>query len=409
MTDDVIPSRRIRNLGWISGIVVCFLIAGAGVAAAAIRFDERNRDIVLKGLSVGGVDVGGMPVDKAKATLLDRFDDPLDHPISVKVAGQYFTTSPRQLGAKTNALQVLEEARSMRGTMPVAQRVWFGISGKSLDRDMRTRVTFDTDKIESFVSGVESSVNVSPADASLSLVDGSLKISDDKLGFELDHKQSVKSIEAALSKGETTVALEGKQRPAALRKSLLNDVIVVKIGENKLFHYQGENLVKVYDVATGSAEFPTPKGLFKIVSKRFKPTWVNPAKFPGGWGYNLPASIPSGPGNPLGTRAMDLNSTGIRIHGTYAANSMGYNASHGCIRMRIADSEELFGLIPVGTPVLIVQTAPLRPLPARLRPTTPEPMAEGDGTKVPGQAQPSPTPATSPTPTPSPTPLSPVH
>ena len=80
---------------------------------------------------------------------------------------------------------------------------------------------------------------------------------------------------------------------------------------------------------------------------------MNPA--PTGWGAGEPATIPPGPGNPLGTRALYLNAPGIRIHGTYDTASVGTYASHGCIRMTISDSEDLYPRVPVGTTVLITQ------------------------------------------------------
>jgi lipoprotein-anchoring transpeptidase ErfK/SrfK len=63
--------------------------------------------------------------------------------------------------------------------------------------------------------------------------------------------------------------------------------------------------------------------------------------------------IAPGPGNPLGTRAIYLNAPGIRIHGTYSTSSIGTYASHGCIRMYIEDSEELFELVDMGARVII--------------------------------------------------------
>jgi L,D-transpeptidase ErfK/SrfK len=87
------------------------------------------------------------------------------------------------------------------------------------------------------------------------------------------------------------------------------------------------------------------------VDKRENPTWYNPA--PDTWGADLPESIGPGPGNPLGTRAMYLNAPGIRIHGTWDDSSIGTAASHGCIRMHVQDSEELYPLVPIGTPVLV--------------------------------------------------------
>jgi len=64
--------------------------------------------------------------------------------------------------------------------------------------------------------------------------------------------------------------------------------------------------------------------------------------------------IPPGPGNPLGTRWMGLSAPGVGIHGTPDAASIGYSASHGCIRMRIPDAEWLFQHVKIGTPVFIV-------------------------------------------------------
>ena len=44
---------------------------------------------------------------------------------------------------------------------------------------------------------------------------------------------------------------------------------------------------------------------------------------------------------------------GVGIHGTGMEWSIGTRASHGCIRMRVADVIDLFGRVPIGTPVYI--------------------------------------------------------
>jgi lipoprotein-anchoring transpeptidase ErfK/SrfK len=51
---------------------------------------------------------------------------------------------------------------------------------------------------------------------------------------------------------------------------------------------------------------------------------------------------------------MGLSAPGVGIHGTPDAASIGYSASHGCIRMRIPDAETVFAHVDVGTPVFIV-------------------------------------------------------
>ena len=62
----------------------------------------------------------------------------------------------------------------------------------------------------------------------------------------------------------------------------------------------------------------------------------------------------AGPGNPLGTRWMGISAPYVGIHGTPDAASIGYSASHGCIRMRIPDAEWLFSHVEIGTPVFII-------------------------------------------------------
>ncbi len=64
--------------------------------------------------------------------------------------------------------------------------------------------------------------------------------------------------------------------------------------------------------------------------------------------------MPPGPGNPLGTRWMGISSPYVGIHGTPDAASIGYSASHGCIRMLIPQVEWLFNQVEIGTPVIIV-------------------------------------------------------
>ncbi|HYX79741.1 MAG TPA: L,D-transpeptidase, partial [Actinomycetota bacterium] len=127
--------------------------------------------------------------------------------------------------------------------------------------------------------------------------------------------------------------------------------IVVDLSDLSLTLYDGFQAEKEYPVATAAPGYITPVGTWKVINKVENPTWYNPA--PDTWGAGEPLVIPPGPGNPLGTRALYLNAPGIRIHGTYSSDSIGTHASHGCIRMYISDSEELYPLVPIGTTVLI--------------------------------------------------------
>ena len=122
--------------------------------------------------------------------------------------------------------------------------------------------------------------------------------------------------------------------------------LIVSIPDRKIVLMEDGHVVKIYPIAVGKKSTPSPNGNFHIASRVVKPTWYQPGKMVG-----------PGPANPLGTRWMGLGYKGYGIHGTNMPNSVGKAASHGCIRMRNHDVEELFGLVQVGDPVELVTEA----------------------------------------------------
>jgi len=103
---------------------------------------------------------------------------------------------------------------------------------------------------------------------------------------------------------------------------------------------------KKYVVRTGAYEGQTPVGEFKIQNKKKNPRWVNPRT------HKL--YPPGDPQNELGTRWMSFQNDMLGIHGTIKPETVGFYSSFGCIGMYRKDVEELFDLVPVGTPIKIV-------------------------------------------------------
>lgn len=130
-----------------------------------------------------------------------------------------------------------------------------------------------------------------------------------------------------------------------------SSIVVIRRGAHTLSLYRRTVFIRRMGVAVGQPVFPTPIGRFSIVVKARNPWWYPPDS---PWAEGL-EPVPPGPGNPLGTRWMGLSASGVGIHGTPDAASIGYSASHGCIRMRISDAEWLFERVSVGTPVFIVR------------------------------------------------------
>ena len=68
----------------------------------------------------------------------------------------------------------------------------------------------------------------------------------------------------------------------------------------------------------------------------------------------LPRFMTGGPGNPLGARAMYLQGTLYRIHGTSEPHTIGHRVSSGCIRMLNEDAIDLYNRAAVGTKVVVL-------------------------------------------------------
>ncbi len=116
--------------------------------------------------------------------------------------------------------------------------------------------------------------------------------------------------------------------------------IVVSIPDRKLAVLEGDRVVRIFRTAVGAPHSPSPHGAFHIINQIADPTWYTKGKI-----------VPPGKSNPLGTRWMGLSLKGYGIHGTNRPGSIGHNASHGCIRMRNQDVEQLFGMVSVGDTV----------------------------------------------------------
>ncbi len=119
--------------------------------------------------------------------------------------------------------------------------------------------------------------------------------------------------------------------------------VVINIPAMTLQLFEDEQLVKTWPVAVGKRSTQTPVGTYRIANQVKSPTW---------WGPNGQV-VKAGAGNPVGTRWIGLDKKGYGIHGTNAPKSIGRAASHGCVRMRNSDVEELFTLVRAGDEVVI--------------------------------------------------------
>jgi lipoprotein-anchoring transpeptidase ErfK/SrfK len=307
------------------------LAIAAGLAAAATPAATPTQ-VIPGGVSVGGISVGGLSAEPART----RIDAAFAKPVRIVADGKVLRVGPAQIGAITSVDAAVSSALNATPRSRIALPVRY--STKKIDRLVAHLAhLYDRPAVDATVTGATSS---GPT------------FSAAKTGRAVDQRTMRAAIAGLLRDGTRTPLQLMTNRVAPERTAAnFGSAIVVTRGSNTLQFYDGHTLVRTFPVATGQAIYPTPAGIWHIMDKQRNPWWYPPVY--DSWAKGL-KPVPPGPDNPLGTRWMGLNAPGVGIHGTDAPTSIGYSASHGCIRMHVPDAEWLFERVHVGTPVVIL-------------------------------------------------------
>ena len=175
-----------------------------------------------------------------------------------------------------------------------------------------------------------------------------LKIDASKLHAEI--RASLTSPTAPRSFTAAVQSVQPKVTDAKLARKY-GTVLIVDRKDFKLTLYKDLKKVKTYGIAVGKVGLETPAGLYHIQNKAENPAWHVPNS---AWAGKLAGKVIPGndPTNPIVARWMGIYD-GAGIHGTNEPGSIGSAASHGCIRMRVAEVEQLYDEVPVGAPIYI--------------------------------------------------------
>jgi len=341
--------RVIRHMFLALALAVAGLVVVAGLAF--IGLDVAYADHVFKGVSVEGVYIGSLNREAAVEKLRSELDlDVLNSDLALEFDGNTWPLPIYEIDAYVDLEATVDRAMSAGRDIPFYQRWAFRAVFKGMDRDVGLVIHYDPHKLESFISTLEGTINREPISAGIRLQGPKLICQRSQEGWVLDTEQARESILESLSSPQRVAVLNIEVTSPQVSDSQVGKVITVDKTNHILTLYNNMDVEKQYPIAVGMPEWPTPSGTFSIVYKTKSPTWVNPGT---SWAATMPPVIPPGPGNPLGTRALATSASGVFIHGTYSSWSIGYSVSHGCIRMYIKDSEDIYERVPVGIPVLI--------------------------------------------------------
>jgi len=333
--------------------VVALLLALVGVGYA---YDSSEKDKIADGVTVGGVDVGGMNEAEAKRAVRRQLLGPLRHSLRVGYDGESWTLDGKNLKVHADIDAAIEDAlgESRDGGFP--GRLVRYVTGGSVDKQIPAEVTYSRAAITRFVRTVADDVDREARDASVEPSADSLEVVPAKNGRKLRDNLLTRQLRAAvLNAGadHTIAARTHYTKPEVTTKEVAAaypSYLTLDRGTFTLRLWKKLKLAKTYTVAVGQEGLETPEGLYEIQEKEENPTWHVPES---DWAGSLAGQdIPPGPSNPIKARWMGIYE-GAGIHGTEETYSLGSAASHGCVRMAIPDVEELYDEVEVGTPIYI--------------------------------------------------------
>jgi lipoprotein-anchoring transpeptidase ErfK/SrfK len=319
--------------------LLLLLVLAASAAAQTPPPEPR----IAAGVKAGGLDVGNLTIGEAAVKLQQTYGPPLYNPVSIHLAGRIFRLTPKQSKLKFDTILTAKRAYNAGRTNPAA--------------DVPLATSASKARIRTFARSVARAVYREPRDATIRITLRHIFRRKSVPGHSLDVKALRATITAALASGTAPHVI---RPPYKLTKARVQTsdlarayptVITIDRANFKLRLFKRLKFSKSYGVAVGQPAYPTPTGRFQISDKQVNPAWTAPNS---PWAGELAGTTTPGgsAANPLRARWMGI-ANGVGIHGTSQEYSIGSRASHGCIRMRVADVIDLFRRVPVGTPVLI--------------------------------------------------------
>jgi lipoprotein-anchoring transpeptidase ErfK/SrfK len=326
------------------GLVLLVAALGAPAARAA---DDR---IIPDGVSAGGVDLSLLTVDEATARLGGDagLRARLRHDLVLGAAGIPWRLTMASAKLTFDPRRTAERAALV--PTPVAD------DGTPLTVTVALALTHSRPAVRAFVARIARGSARPARDATLRITLEHMLVRRSLVGHRLDERATITAVNAALT-GADVRALHQRLlavRPRRSTRDLRGEygtVLTVDREHFRLRLFKHLRIARRYPIAVGMAGLDTPAGSYRIQDKQVNPAWHVPHS---AWAGSLQGqTIPGGaPDNPLKARWLGI-ANGVGIHGTAEDWSIGSRASHGCIRMHVADVIALYPLVPVGTPVLI--------------------------------------------------------
>jgi lipoprotein-anchoring transpeptidase ErfK/SrfK len=335
-------------------VTAVFLVLMGAIGAYA--YDHSQKDKIPEGVTIGGVDVGGMEAEEAERAVRRQLLAPLRHSLKVGYEGESWRLPGEKLRLHAEIDKAVGSAVEAGHDEFLPGRMVRYVTGGSVDKQISAEVHYSKAAVNRFVRKIAGEVDREPVDADVEASGDGLTVVDGEDGRKLRDNLLTRQIEAAvLNAGvdHTIAAQTHPTKPEVVRSEVAAEYpsyLTLDRSNFTLKLWKDLKLAKSYTVAVGMEGLETPEGLYHIEEMEENPVWHVPES---DWAGSLAGeTIPPGPENPIKARWMAIFE-GAGIHGTEETESLGSAASHGCVRMAIPDVEELYDQVEVGTPIFI--------------------------------------------------------
>jgi lipoprotein-anchoring transpeptidase ErfK/SrfK len=343
----------VRQKSFILVAVFVFLLVAGAVGAYA--YDSSREDLIAEGVTVAGVDVGGLRAAKARSLLSREVSEPLQRPIIIRHKRKRFSLSAADAGVRADVDAMVDAALDATRDGNIITRVVRDVTGGEERARLPAQVRYSREAVTGLARRVKKGVDQPARDAHVSFP--AVTPVKEKNGYEVKARVLRRRVEQALTVPAAPRRLRVPTRvlrPKVTQAELADKyptLLVVDRGGFQLRFYKRLKLQRSYTVAIGQVGYDTPAGLYHIQNKAVNPAWSVPNS---DWAGDLAGTVVPGgvPENPLKARWLGIYD-GAGIHGTDATYSLGTAASHGCIRMSIPEVIELYDQVPVGAPIYI--------------------------------------------------------
>jgi lipoprotein-anchoring transpeptidase ErfK/SrfK len=343
--------KRVFTIGLLAVLLV--LAAGAGGLYA---YDSSRSDVIARGVTAGGVDVGELSAARARDVLERSLGPKLEQGVFVRWHEHGWKLRAADVDARLGVNRMVREAlrRSREGSF--LGRAVRDLRGDKVRASVPLRVAHSRAKLYAFIGTVAKEINRPAVSATINPTGYALNVTPSHTGIAVQKRflaaRILRQLRDPASHHFALVPTRTLRPHVSLARLTYKyqKFITIDRANFRLLLWKNLRLARTYRIAVGRQGLETPAGLYEINDRQVNPSWHVPNS---AWAGDLAGRvIPPGPDDPIKARWLGFYN-GAGIHGTDEISSLGTAASHGCIRMSIPDVEELFPQVPLHTPIYV--------------------------------------------------------